>query len=252
MSANRPGYVGGYINPEMKERFVLESEKNGMNQTNFLNKVLREYFNGEFSQQRYLEDEGTEYLEDFWERWDEIGPLVRQELNCFILEAAGEVDEFSSIYIPEVLENLADTLREKAADPIPYVCEDAMDFQEVLPEVLSNEIITVIGKAVDEVIGTGVRKEDLFRTAAHFLDERADTLYVDARSFQLTFERKEWFYLDRLVTEVNREFKTEFSNLQELIIYILGEKMEHLGTGFFSPRDRGMLEMGKRFKQELN
>jgi len=248
--SNRPGYVGGYIDPLIKASFVQEAENNGMNQTDFLNSILETHFGANKNYSTINEEELDTFLRDDREEWEKLGPLLLKQLNCFILNAHREVFIESNLHIPQFLETLGDMLLKESDNKVKYNCEDEDDFEDILPDDLSNEVITIVARAIREFGGSTPSKEQLFTLAASFLNQRADTLYVDARRLTIKFSREEWYYLDKLLSEINRDAENDFDNLYEYIRYKLGEQMEYAGRGFLAPRDRGMLEMGQRFMKE--
>lgn len=248
--SSRPGYIGGYVDTELKAKFVQAAEENGMNQTDYLNSILDNHFGTATNYSTLDPEELESFINDDREEWDKLGSILRRQLNCMILQADKEVAADSNLHLPQVLENLGDMLHKESDNPPNYNCEEEEAFEEVLDEDLANEITTVIARAIREFGGATPSKEQLFSLAGNFLSQRADTLYVDGRRLTMKFSREQWYYLDKLLNEVNESGETSFASLPNYIRYKLGEQLEYAARGFLAPRDRGMLEMGQLFMKE--
>lgn len=244
--STRPGYIGGYVDTEVKTRFVQEAENNGMNQTDFLNSILDTHFGSSKNYDTLDEEELDAFLSGDREEWDKIGPLLLKQLNCFILEAHRETSSESNLHLPHFLETLGDMLQKESDNKVDYNCEDDDDFEAILPENLSNEVITIIARTIREFGVSTPSKEQLFTLASSFLNQRADTLYVDARRLTIKFTREEWYYLDKLLQEVSESNQQDFPDLPTYLRYKLGEMLEYSGRGFLAPRDKGMVELGRQ------
>lgn len=175
--------------------------------------------------------------------------LLSEELNCAILRAwerSTEAEE--QLQTVNFLEELADELHERAESPTKYVCQTP--YEDVLPLATIRILDPVIIDAANEV-GERPDKSKLFILIAELLHDLADRLYVEARAIEFSFDRSEYFFLDKMLAKVNksREEDEQLADIPSLIRYQLGQAMEDASAGgLFTARDGDLSLMGKRFK----
>lgn len=242
--STRPGYVGAYVDPAIKAIFVQQAQESGRSNTDFLNLILTEYLTEE-----EREEEDVPVATD--SGWDNLGDDLREVLNSLILRAYQEVsNEREGQLIPRCLETLADILTNLEEEE--FDMEDDDDFEDVLPEELSAEIISTIGEAIEEFDAEEIEEGTFFPFVAILLNKRADERYQREQALNIQFSREEWYYLDKLLAEANSGSRRKFGNLAAYIRYHLGEQLDYIGRDFLFmfPTDEEMVNTGQKMMSE--
>ncbi len=252
--------VGFRVPSEIKSQIEAEALERGISQQELMQEMIQAKYDeqdgdSDIEQEESHEDDfHNDDNDDEYDVFDYYPPLLAKELKCIISESWIEANEKpSNTLLSDFLITIGETITEKAIQPRQYDCPEnhSFDYREEFPEKTVLEIEEILETAHHE-FEDSMNKELIFNTIAEFCFQRSDAIYNETRAVELVFTREEWAGLDTLLAQANKYRSKEGGaelNLEQVIRMKLGEQMEELGTGLFSPRDKVLYELGKRFQE---
>lgn len=202
------------------------------------------------------EPEAVSHIEPYeapesWWAFEQLPNRFKDELNCHILShweyRLNSVLDFEEIELHDFLSSLADKTVQEAIEPPKYDCND-MEFYRILPEELATIVDSVLQDAIEEN-GESYNKGNFYRIFAKLLIAKSNEIFVKARTFEISFSRREYVYLEKLMAYVNRSRKQKFKSLKQWMLYRLGDYLNDLGS-WASLNDKDMKELGKEFMEK--
>lgn len=281
-------FIGGRVPKMVKDAFVAEADRAGLTLTDHLEKILTERMNGKLDEADSSPVSREDVRELIRQELSETGSLAEDEdQDEYLPEDLDHCnEEFDTDAIDELLDCPAGDYIQYAVwstwdqNDNEWLYKDLdqealIDFLEMVSTELQflAEVPPAIGEEVDiyreylpdpfirlldeQICWVAVDLEDrrppaeVLPKLASRMDHQADILFQESRAIELMFTRQEYYQLDRMLEKLNNDRWSDhhFKDLKSLILHCLGGKLQETGTGFWGVTDRGMVELGERWKK---
>jgi hypothetical protein len=182
-----------------------------------------------------------------------LPPLLAGELHAEIVatwnQVKGGIEEPKDKKLAAVFfEQLGENLKDKKEAP-RKINRDAAALLGNLPPSYQAEFIPVILEAANE-LGANPTKDRFFDLLGDLLFDEANRLFVDARAFDLVFERAEYVLIDAMIEKLNQRREKPLADLQAWIFDSLADALADAGDGgMFKPDNQPMLDLANIMKE---
>ncbi len=182
-----------------------------------------------------------------------LPPLLAGELHAEIVDTwskvKGGIEEPKNKKLAAVFfEQLGENLKDKKEAP-RKINRDAAALLGNLPPSYQAELIPVILEAANE-LGANPAKDRFFDLLGDLLFDEANRLFVDARAFDLVFERAEYVLIDAMIEKLNQRREKPLADLQAWIFDSLADALADAGDGGMFGRDnQPMLDLANIMKE---